>query len=200
MNNCFILKFFPFVFLLLIFTNSVLAQNRSRTALRSPCIENKDAKQLILNFVPFREPLKYFSGAGVFPAHNPSDVKRNYPVTYLFYQKGFYTMEGGGNEATSVELTSKGRELFSKYSEGVPLGSRTLVSVDGVVCTGKTAQVKVSFGVEPNQIARNLLGAAINNVEPFGRTRKHTFKLVNRNGRWQADKNEWVGYAPYVIN
>lgn len=160
-------------------------QKRPRSAI--PCLSNREARDLILSLEAFQNPVSYFpSDIGVYHDHAISTVKRNYPIAYLFYQKGYVTLEYNGIN-TFQNLTPKGNQLRRNYSNGIPFSNQTLVSINKIVCSGRKATVTIIVLAKPTQIAIDILGASVKNTKSFGSPTRQIVYMKYVDGSWQID-------------
>ena len=184
------LKKIALILIVLFVTTSVMAQRRGQ------CLGVKEAELLLKNLSPLSEETSFFlpDDGNVFHGNSLSTMKINYPIVYLFYQKGFLKLDYNGN--TFSDLTNKGRQLKTRYPRGIPLSTQEIVTVTRVTCTKSKAQVYVTLRARPTQVALDLLGSSVLQVEPFNKSQKKVVILIKRNGNWLPDDNAASAVTP----
>jgi hypothetical protein len=153
-------------------------------------LSNREARDLILSLETFQNPIGYFPSDGsVYHDHAIPTVRRNYPIAYLFYQKGFVTLEYNGSN-TFQNLTQKGNQLRRNYSNGIPFGIQTLVSINKIVCTRSKATVTITVSAKPTQTAIDILGASVKTTKPFNVPARRLVFMKYVDGVWQIDYSQ----------
>ncbi len=183
-------KIIFYVVIALLCGTSGYAQRNNRTTPSGKCLTAKEAESLLQKSSPMNKSITYVLEEALrYSNLSLSNVRRDFPVTYLFYQKGYLQMED--NEVhTFGFITAKGRELKGQYPDGIPLSSSPSVSVKRVNCSGKKLTVAVSVQAKPTQFAISLLGSGISKINLFGTPRKRIINLNFRNGRWQVNDSD----------
>lgn len=156
----------------------------STTRSSIPCLTSTEARDLLMALEPFRQTVTYTLGDSlVFNRLSLPDVQRNYPITYLFFRRGFIALEDNGAN-TFQSLTRKGQQLNASYSNEIPFATLSLGSVDKVICKGPSAKVQTSVIAKPTQAAINILGDAIFRTGPFSTPNDKVVSFLYRNGKW----------------
>lgn len=157
----------------------------------STCLTNNEAEELIRELIP-DDPIRYTleDALNYKPIDRLADIKTDFPVTYLFYQKGYFRMEEGGYVFQFI--TSKGENLKARYPDGFPLATKTLVSVNKVSCVGKKLRVDVTYKINPTQTALEILGNGIYTIKPFNQVWKTGIEFVSKGNKWNLPEKFYL--------
>lgn len=155
------------------------------------CLAKEQAAELIKQLVPDDVMTYQLSGNLIYQRTTLADMKRYYPVAYLFYQKGYLAMQDNGYSVTQP-LTAKGRRLVEQYRRNagipdeaeLPFATKTMVSVDKVTCAGKKMRIDTTYKLQPTQNVLDILGTDIYSLQPFDKPWKVGIEFTNRDGTW----------------
>lgn len=167
--------------------SAAAATTRSSLGNSVPCLTSESVRNLLLPLTPLHEPIFYElndGGGVVYNGLRLSDVQSSYPITFLFFRRGFIKLEDNGAN-TFESLTGRGQQLRATYPNGIPLANLSLVSVGKVICKGTDAKVQVTVAARPTQIAINLLGEAIFSTRPFAKSNERVVSFVYRSEKWE---------------
>lgn len=166
-------------------------QGRPTNSQAPACLTVNEAKDLINELIP-NEPIRYRLSEAVTykPITSIAEVRQWYPVTYLFYQKGFLRMEDNGYVFHFI--TSKGQNLNAQYPDGFPIATKVLISVNKVSCRGKKLRIEAAYKINPTQSAIDSLGREIYAVKPFNQPWKVGVEFTYQNGKWNLQENFYL--------
>jgi hypothetical protein len=160
------------------------------------CMSKGQAEELVKQLVPNDEITYHLSGNLIYQRLSLADVRRENPMDYLFYEKGYLEMRDDGYSVLQ-KLTPRGQRLINQYGRengipdeaDIPIATKTLVSVDKVTCAANKMRVDVTYQVLPTQNALNMLGTDIYRTKPFDRPWKVGVEFTNGDDTWSLRKN-----------
>jgi hypothetical protein len=158
------------------------------------CMANERAGELVSK-LPDEIITYQLSGNLIYQGQSRSDMERYYPVMYLFYLKGYLTIEDNGYSVTQP-LTPKGTRLVEQYRRGtgvpgeadLPFAKKTLESIDKVTCVSNKMRIDVTYNVQLTQNSLDILGTDVYRVTPFDKPWKVGIEFTNRNGTWSLSQ------------
>jgi hypothetical protein len=168
---------------------------KNRTAI---CLSPEDAENLINEIVPndlIRDDISE-RGNQAYRQLNLVDIKQAFPITYLYYQKGYLKLEYNGYSSFS-SITSKGQQLNNEYPDGFPFATKTLVSINKISCVGKKMRVDITYKVSPTETALEVLGRDVYAVKPFSQLWKVGIEFAFENGAWHL-LTENFSLSPWI--
>jgi len=155
------------------------------------CPTLDEAKDLINELIP-DDPINYQLAEAVTykPIESLAEVKQNFPLAYLFHERGFFRMEERGYVFQFI--TDQGRRLNAQYPGGFPLGTKSLTSVNKVSCKGDKLRVEVTYRINPTQAALDMLGRDIYAIRGFSEPWKVGIEFTYGNGKWNLPANLYL--------
>jgi len=160
------------------------------------CSSKEQAEELVKQLIPDDEITYPLSGNLIYQRLSLADVRRENPMDYLLYEKGYLEMQDDGYSVLQ-KLTPRGQRLVKQYGRengipdeaDIPIATKTLVSVDKVTCAANKMRVDVTYQVLPTQNALDMFGSDVYRAKPFDRPWKVGIEFTYGNGAWSLRKN-----------
>ena len=160
------------------------------------CMSKEQAEELVKQLVPGDEITYRLGGNLIYQRLSLADVRREKPMDYLFYKKGYLEMQDDGYSVFQ-KLTPRGQQLVNQYGResgisdeaDIPIATKTLLSIDKVTCAANKMRVDVTYQVLPTQKALDMLGADIYRTKPFDHPWKVGVEFTYGGGTWSLRKN-----------
>jgi hypothetical protein len=171
-----------------------LTTNTAKQA--ATCSSKEQAEELVKQLIPDDEITYPLSGNLIYQRLSLADVRRENPMDYLLYEKGYLELQDDGYSVLQ-KLTPGGQRLVKQYGRengipdeaDIPIATKTLVSVDKVTCAANKMRVDVTYQVLPTQNALDMFGSDVYRAKPFDRPWKVGIEFTYGNDAWSLREN-----------